>query len=224
MDRIGDVLFQDPSGRADRLDPFQGGPKVLTRKAQLFAEPLQIDQRRTQVVGHAVNEHLIFLLPLPQRTGHIAENGVQARDLVAAGQRPRQLLLLPPAAHVLRQPGEAAGHVPTELQGDDQGQHDRQGHAGADQPVLPLPRGGEGIHAQPVQALLFLKEVIEVFPHGIEIGLGLPGLDIRGRPIGMARGDQVVLFTEIDPQTIRLRCCFRHAGLLRGVVRDEVAQ
>ena len=67
-----------------RLDVRQGGAEVLEGESQFLAETLEVDERRTQVVRDAVDEHLVFLLALPERPRHVAENGVQPRDLVAA--------------------------------------------------------------------------------------------------------------------------------------------
>jgi len=46
---------------------------------------------------------------------------------------------------------------------------------------------------------LFIEDLVQITPHGIEIGLGLPTLDVRGRLIGASRRDQIILFAEIRP-------------------------
>ena len=91
------------AGRA--LDARQGGAEVLTGETEFLAKTLEVDERRAEVVGDAVNEHLVFLLALAQRTRHGAEHGVEPGDLVAAGQRLRQFLFIAESADVVRSTG-----------------------------------------------------------------------------------------------------------------------
>ena len=62
-------------------------PEIPAREAELLAEPLEVDQRRAQVVRDAVDEHLVLLLLLTEIIGHLAERPVHLGDLVVPRQR-----------------------------------------------------------------------------------------------------------------------------------------
>lgn len=178
--RLADILVDEPLdmlavlGRERRFAHRRA--QIVAGMRQLFGKPLQIDERRTQIVRDAVDEHLVFLRLLMQRlvrpsqfvgparkvvlearlhpfgfaqaAARLVQDRIEMRDLVIAGRRQSKRRVLGEPRRVIGQLPQPAAQSARKQEYRQCRKHERADDGGGGQPLLLRERGGGILRAQ----------------------------------------------------------------------------